>query len=285
MTQGLAPPRRSPSSQRVRRFAPTKGLRLPAWSELWAYRSLLWLLMLRDFRVRHQQTLLGAAWAVLQPLLQMGLLTLVFGRLARLDSDGHPYALFVLSALLPWIYFSNAVSTGSSSLIAAAPVIRRIYFPRIFLPLAAAGALLVDVLIGVGLLVALLPVLGPGIGLRLLSLPLLLAGVFATALGVGALLAALSASYRDFRNTVPFLLQLWMFATPIVYSPRIVPEQFRWLLWLNPMAAFVEGFRSALLDRPFDAWALTAGGLTALAFLLTGLAGFHVLERRFADVI
>jgi len=250
-----------------------------------AYRSLLWLLMLRDFRVRHQQTLLGAAWAILQPVLQMSLLTLVFGRLARLDSDGHPYALFVLSALLPWIYFANAVGASAGSLISAASVIRRIYFPRILLPVAAAGALLVDVLIGLGLLIVLLPALGPGLGPRLLAIPLLLAGVFATALGVGALLAALSASYRDFRNTVPFLLQLWMFSTPIVYSSRIVPEQYRWLLWLNPMAGFVEGFRSALLDRPFDVAILAASGGMALVILLVGLAGFHLMDRRFADVI
>lgn len=250
-----------------------------------AYRSLLWLLVLRDFRVRHQQTFLGAAWAVLQPLLQMVLLTLVFGRLARLDSDGHPYALFVLAALVPWIYFSGAVSTASGSLIAAATVIRRIYFPRIFLPLAAAAALLVDAVICLGLLTVALPFVGPGLGLRLLAVPFLLAGVFAIALGVGSLLAALSASYRDFRNTVPFLLQLWMFATPIVYSPRIVPEDLRWLLWLNPMAGFVEGFRSALLNRPFDVWALLASGSVGLAVLLVGLAWFHVLERRFADVL
>lgn len=284
MTLALVRPRWF-SRQRVRRIAPSKGLRLPAASELWAYRSLLWLLMLRDFRVRHQQTLLGAAWAILQPLLQMSLLTLVFGRLARLDSDGHPYALFVLAALLPWIYFANAVSAASGSLIGAAPVIRRIYFPRIFLPLAATGALLVDVLIGLALLVAVLPAVGPGVGVRLLAVPLLLAGVFTVALGVGSLLAALSASYRDFRNTVPFLLQLWMFATPIVYSPSIVPERLRWLVWLNPMAGFVEGFRSALLDRPFDGSALAASGGVALAVLLVGLACFHVMERRFADVI
>lgn len=269
----------------MRRIAPSRGLRLPPPGELWAYRSLLWLLVLRDFRVRHQQTVLGALWAVLQPLLQMSILTLVFGRLARLDSDGHPYALFVLAALLPWIYFSGAVSTGAGSLVSAAPVIRRISFPRIFLPLAATAALLVDALIGLGLLAVALPFVGPGLGPRLLAVPLLLAAVFATALGVGSLLAALAVSYRDFRNTVPFLLQLWMFATPIVYSPRIVPEDVRWLLWLNPMAGFVEGFRSALLNRPFDGWALAASGAVALAVLLTGLCCFHVMERRFADVI
>jgi lipopolysaccharide transport system permease protein len=243
------------------------------------------MLVQRDIRVRHKQTILGAAWAVIQPTAQMLVLTLVFGRLAGLSSDGHPYSLFVFAALLPWIFFSNAVGASANSMLASAALVRKVYFPRVFLPIAACAALLVDLTIALVALLLLLRLNGIGISLNLLALPPLMAGAFAAALGVGALLAALAVSYRDFRNIVPFLLQVWLFATPVVYSAQIVPERYLWLLWLNPMAGLVQGFRSALLGGPFEVWALVASGAVALALALFGLAYFQRAQKRFADVI
>jgi lipopolysaccharide transport system permease protein len=270
---------------RVRVIRATRGIRLPDPAELWAYRSLLWMLVLRDIRVRHKQTLLGVAWAVIQPTAQMVVMTLVFGRLAGLSSEGHPYSLFVFAALLPWTFFSNAVGASANSLLASAQLVRKVYFPRIFIPTAAVTALLLDLSIAITALLLVLPVYAQGWSWNALAIPLLIGGTFLSALGVGCLLAALSASYRDFRNLVPFLLQIWLFVTPVVYSAEIIPERYRWLLWLNPMAGLADGFRSAILGTPFDTWALLSSVSVAAALALTGLAYFQRAQRGFADVI
>lgn len=270
---------------RVKVIRASRGLTLPDPAELWAYRSLLWMLVLRDVRVRHKQTLLGAGWAVIQPTAQMLVMTLVFGRLAGLSSEGHPYSLFVFAALLPWTFFSNAVGASSNSLLASAQLVRKVYFPRIFVPTAAVAALLVDLAIAISALLLLVPLHGSSWTWNALALPPLMLGAFLAALGVGSLMAALSASYRDFRNAVPFLLQVWLFATPVVYSTQIVPEPYRWLLWLNPMAGLADGFRSAVLGTPFKIWALAASASVAVALAVAGLAYFQRAQKRFADVI
>jgi homopolymeric O-antigen transport system permease protein len=270
---------------RVRVIRASRGLRFPDPAELWAYRSLLWMLVLRDIRVRHKQTLLGAGWAVIQPTAHMVVMTLVFGRLAGLSSEGHPYALFVFAALLPWTFFSNAVGASANSLLASAQLVRKVYFPRIFVPTAAVTALLLDLAIATSALLLLIPLYGRSWSWSALAIPLLMAGVFLAALGVGSLLAALAASYRDFRNVVPFLLQVWLFATPVVYSAEIIPERFRWLLWLNPMAGLADGYRSAVLGTPFRFWALVTSASVAAALALAGLAYFQREQKRFADVI
>ncbi len=258
---------------------------MPGAREFWAYRELLWVLVLRDIKVRYKQTALGVLWVIVRPLATMALFTVIFGRLARIPSDGYPYAIFVFAALVPWTFFASAVGASGNSLVGSAGLINKIYFPRLIIPVAAVGSGLVDLAISAAFLLAIMPLFGVAWSPNLLATPVLLAGVLLIAIGVGSLFSALTAAYRDFGSILGYVLQIWMYATPVIYPSSLIPERWRWVLHANPMAALVEGFRSALLGKPFDLPALGASFAMAAAIFVAGVAYFEKIERRFADII
>jgi lipopolysaccharide transport system permease protein len=262
------------------------GWQLVNFGELWRHRELAWFLIWRDVKVRYKHTVLGAAWAVLQPLGIMLVLTLFLGRLAASPEAQHPYALFVLAGLLPWTFFANAVNSASQSLILSPNLVTKVYFPRLLLPLAAVGTHLLDFALTFGLLLAFVLACGivptPGTLWLILIVGLLLVA----ALGVGALLAALNVAYRDVRYVLPFLLQLWLFATPAIYVSR--PEAAglgRGWLQLNPLHGLIENFRHALLQQPLDFASLAVSGSISVLLLLAGCHYFRRVERGFADLL
>lgn len=253
--------------------------------ELWAYRELLLVLTVRDIKVRYKQTVLGASWAILQPVMMMVVFTIFFGRLAKMPSDGLPYPVFVYAALLPWYLFANTVSASGNSVVGSANLVGKVYFPRLVIPLASVGVGLLDFIISTTVLLVLMLVYGIGWSIKLIAAPFLVVAVVFIATGVGMLLSALNVAYRDFRYVIPFLLQFWLFATPVVYPANIVPERWQWVLFLNPMAGLIEGFRSAFLDKPFDGTALAMSAVIAILLFVIGLVYFERVERRFADII
>ena len=271
--------------QHVTEINPPAGWRMLDWRELWAYRELLSVLTMRDIKVRYKQTVLGAAWAVIRPFLTMVIFSVVFGQLANMPSDGYPYPVFVYAALLPWTFFAGAISTSGQSLIGSSNLVSKVYFPRLIIPLSSVGAGLIDLLISTGILLLLMLWYGVGWTWHLLAVPLLLLAVVFAALGVGTLLSALTVSYRDFTHLTPFLVQIWMYVTPVIFPVTLVPERWQWLLYLNPMTGLVEGFRSAFLGKPFDPAGLGISCLITIALLIVGVMYFEKVERRFADVI
>lgn len=264
---------------------PSRGWRMLDLRELWAYRELLWVLGARDVRVRYKQTLLGAGWAILRPLLTMVIFTLVFGRLAKMPSEGMPYSVWVYAALLPWTFFASAVGASGQSLVGSAHLISKVYFPRLIVPLASIGAALVDFLVSSVVLFGLMAWYGVGWTANLAAAPLLFVALVFTGLGAGTLLSALTVAYRDVTHLLPFILQIWMYVTPVVYPASLIPERFRWLLYLNPVAGLTEGFRSAFLGKPFDVPAIALSLVVSLLVFLAGVAYFERVERRFADVV
>lgn len=273
----------TPSTTRIR---PSRGWRTVDLRELWRYRELLVFLALRDVQLRYKQTALGVAWAVLQPLLTMAVFTVFFGTLGKIPSDGKPYALFVLAALVPWQLFAYALTQSSNSLVAEQRLITKVYFPRLLVPLASVLSGLVDFVVAFGLLAIGLAVYGVAPTGAVLAVPAL--GLFAllAALAVGLWLSALNVQYRDVRYALPFLTQLWMFLTPVAYPASLVPEAYRPLYGLNPMAGVVEGFRWALLGTPVPDWGMTAVSAAVVAALLVGgLFYFRRMEQTFADVV
>jgi lipopolysaccharide transport system permease protein len=237
-------------------------------------------------KVRYKQTALGVAWVLLQPLLAMGIFSVVFGQIARLPSEGVPYPVFVIAGLVPWFYFANATAGASGSIVGNTQLISKVYFPRLAIPLAAVLANLVDLGIGLLLELVLLVVFGVGLGWHLLALPFFVALIVLTALGVSVWLAALDVQYRDVRYAVPFLVQVWLFATPVIYSSGDVPERWRPLLALNPMTGVIEAFRWALLGNGEPPVSALLGSMLIVALLLgTGLLYFRRMERTFADLI
>ena len=271
--------------QHVTEINPPAGWRMLDWRELWAYRELLSVLTMRDIKVRYKQTVLGAAWAVIRPFLTMVIFSVVFGQLAKMPSDGYPYPVFVYAALLPWTFFAGAISTSGQSLIGSSNLVSKVYFPRLIIPLSSVGAGLIDLLISTGILLLLMLWYGVGWTWHLLAVPLLLLAVVFAALGVGTLLSALTVSYRDFTHLTPFLVQIWMYVTPVIFPVTLVPERWQWLLYLNPMTGLVEGFRSAFLGKPFDPAGLGISCAITIALLIVGVMYFEKVERRFADVI
>ena len=270
----------------VRIIEPSRGWQPIRVRELWRYRDLLWILAGRDIRVRYKQTLLGAAWAVLQPLATMIVFTVFFGKLAGMPSDGIPYPVFAFCALLPWQLFSSALNQAGNSLVGSQQLITRVYFPRILIPIATLGAPLLDFAISFAVLLALLAWYGLVPGWGALALPLFVLFAIFTALAVGLWMSALSVKYRDVRYTIPFLTQFWMFVTPIAYPSSLVPERWRWLAGLNPMTGVVDGFRWCLLrNAPRPGSALLVS-VAVMAFLLLGaLYYFRRVERTFADIV
>lgn len=261
------------------------GWRSVDFAELWAYRELFSVLVMRDIKVRYKQTALGATWAIIQPVMTMVAFSIFFGKLANMPSDGLPYPIFSYAALLPWLFFANSVTASAGSLVGSSHLITKVYFPRLIIPLSSIGANIVDFAIAGVVLLLMMLYYGIGWGWNLLAAPLLTFGVMFAALGVGTFLAALTAAYRDFRYVVPFMLQFWMFVTPIAYPSSIVPEAWRWLLYLNPLTGLIEGFRSAFLGVAFNVPALVGSVVVSSVMLAAGIAYFERVERRFADIV
>ncbi|NKC13359.1 MAG: ABC transporter permease [Gammaproteobacteria bacterium] len=264
---------------------PQRGLSLANLAELWRFRELALVMVERDIRVRYRQTVMGVSWAIAQPIVMMVVFSIVFGRLAKVPSEGFPYPVFVYAGLLPWLLFANAVSHASNALVAQSQLVSKIYFPRLLLPLSAVGVWLMDFVIAAFVLMALMLYYGTPFSLGLLLLAPLLAGVLLAALGVGVFFSALIVSYRDFRYVVPFVIQIWMFATPVIYPLAMIPTEWQWLMHLNPMAGFVDGFRAAFLGKPLNLGALAVAAFVAALMFLVGAVYFQRAERRFADVI
>lgn len=264
---------------------PETGWRQLDLKELWAYRELLHVLTVRDIKVRYKQTVLGFAWAIIQPFMMMVVFSIFFGRLAQMPSDGYPYPIFVYAGLLPWTFFANAITSSASSLVGSSNLVSKVYFPRLIIPLSSVGSGLVDFAIATTILLLLITYYGVSWTFNLFMTPILLAGLILTALGVGTLLAALNVAYRDFRYVVPFMVQFWLFATPVVYPATIVPPQWQWVLYLNPMAGVIEGFRSTFLGRPFNSVGLLVSLGIAVILFAAGALYFEKVERRFADII
>lgn len=248
--------------------------------------ELLYFLVLRNLKLRYKQTILGAAWAVLQPLLTMAVFTVIFGRLARLGSDGLPYQVFALAALVPWTYFANALTQAGNSLVDQQQLLTKVYFPRLLLPLAAVLAGLVDLVISFVLLLVVLLCFGIEPTMRLLAAPGFALLAIAAAFAPGIWLAAFNVRYRDVRYVIPFLVQIWLFVTPVAYSSGLVPERWRLLYGLNPMAGVVDGFRWMIAPAtPFPAAELAAAVGAIVVLLLAGLFVFRRMEQSFADVV
>jgi lipopolysaccharide transport system permease protein len=285
----VAPPRAdtAAASAETVRLEPTTGFsRVLSPRELWRYRDLASQIALRDITVRYRQTALGGAWAVLQPVGFMVVFSLIFGNVAGIASNGLPYPLFSLAALVPWTFFSTALLLGSDSLVANSALVSKIYFPRIFMPAGIVVAGFVD--LGISLVILMIIVLSWGYApsLAILSLPLLVAIAALAALGVSAALSAINVRYRDVRYLVPFAVQMWLFISPVVYPSSSLNEPWRTLSAINPMVGVVEGFRWATLgtgNAPWDLIAISAGA--ALALFLGGLAHFDRVERSFADFV
>jgi len=254
-------------------------------AEIWRYRDLLYFLTRREVTIRYKQTLLGIAWAVLQPLLATVIFTLFLGRLARVPSDGIPYPVFVYLGLLPWTFFAGAVTRGGASLVANANLLSKVYFPRLLVPLSATLAALVDTGFALAMLLGIMWLYGAPPGWGIFALVPLLGLVAVVASGVGLWLAALNVRYRDVQHAVPFLVQLWMFASPVVYPASKVPERYRLLYATNPMAGLVEACRALPLGRPVDGLALAISTAVGLALFAWGLWRFRRMEKSFADVI
>ncbi|MGK2898735.1 MAG: ABC transporter permease [Burkholderiaceae bacterium] len=254
------------------------------WRELWESRELLLFLVWRDVTVRYKQTVLGVAWAVLQPVFSMVVFTVIFGKLAKMPSDGVPYPVFVYAGLLPWMFFSNAVAGASQSLLNQQALLTKIYLPRLFVPAAAVGGGLVDLAVSFVVFAVLMAIYGVIPGPGLLALPFLVVLTTMAAVGIGLTLAAVTVTYRDFRYVIPFLIQAWLYLSPVIYPVALVPEPWRWVLALNPMTGIIEGFRASLLGKDWNLQTLVMSFLMATLFLVYGLFYFRKMERRFADI-
>jgi lipopolysaccharide transport system permease protein len=254
--------------------------------ELWDYRELLYFLTWRDIKVRYKQTALGAAWAVIQPFFMMVVFSLFFGKLAGVPSDGIPYPVFAFCGLLPWQLFAHALTESSNSLVGNQNLITKVYFPRLVVPIAAVLGGVVDFAIAFVILLAMMLYFGIVPGWAIVTLPLFIVLAITTALAVGLWLSALNVKYRDVRYTMNFLVQFWLFATPVAYPSSLIPEQWRWAYGLNPMAGVVEGFRWALLGKTDPPGALLAVSVAVVVILLVGgLYYFRKMEQEFADVV
>lgn len=254
-------------------------------AELWSHRELLYFFVWRDLKVRYRQTLFGAAWAVLQPVLLMLIFTVSVGRLSGVAPKGVPYPLFAFAGLVPWTLFASSLTSASNSLVNSESIITKVYFPRLLLPFAAVGSFLVDFLIAMVVLVLLMLYFGATPSLAVLWLPLFTLFAVVTALGVGTLLAAINVRYRDVKYVTPFLTQTWMFASPVIYASTLIPSDWQWLYALNPMTGVLEGFRWALLGGPRPDGLILVSGLATVAVFAGALMYFRRTEQTFADVI
>ncbi len=285
---GGASPTGSPgqSSMPTTVIQPAHGWEAVNLGEIWSYRELLYFLTWRDVKVRYKQTAIGAGWAVLQPFLTMVVFSIIFGRLVGVPSEGVPYPVFAYAALLPWTFFATAVNRSGTSLVNDANLISKVYFPRLVVPIAAVLAQMVDFLVAFTILVGMMLFYGIVPGAALLTLPFFVVLAFMTALGVGLWLSTLNVRYRDVAHVVPFLTQFWLFLTPVAYPSSIIPERWRLLYGLNPMAGVVEGFRWALLGQETaPGGVIVASTAVVLTILIGGLLYFRRAEDRFADEV
>lgn len=264
---------------------PSKGWVPVDLRDLWRYRDLFYILTMRDIKVRYKQTALGAAWAIIQPLFTMLIFTLFFGRLAKVPSDGIPYPIFAYAALLPWTFFSNAVTNSGNSLVGNANLITKVYFPRMIIPISSVASGLLDFAIAFGLLIILMFYYSVSLSINILILPVLVILTSLLAIGVGMWMSALNVKYRDIRYALPFLIQLGMFATPIIYPSSLIPEKWRWLMAFNPLAGQIEAYRSAFFGTPFNWFALGISAIITLAILFYSAFMFKRMEKSFADII
>jgi lipopolysaccharide transport system permease protein len=253
--------------------------------ELWNRRELLYLLARRDISVRYKQTVLGAAWAILQPVMTMVVFSVLFGKIAKMPSDGVPYPIFAYAGLLPWTFFANAVTSSSNSLVGSANLISKVYFPRMVIPAAAVGAGLVDFAVASAILLVMMLYYGIWPSLAMLMLVPLVALLSTTALAAGLWLSALNVKYRDVRYALPFLIQIGMYLAPVVYPVSVIPSQWKWLLALNPVCGIIEGFRSSFLHLPFHWTSLLLSTVITAVLLVLAALSFKAMEREFADVI
>ena len=274
------------SRSSVLRIAPSQGWWEFPFSELWDYRELLYFMVWRDIKIRYKQTAIGAAWAVLQPFLTMLVFSLFFGKLAHVPSEGMPYPIFYYSALLPWMYFAAALQNATNAIVENQKVITKVYFPRVALPLAAVLASLVDFAISFLMFLVLMIYYGVHPTAAIVWFPAFLLLAILTALGVGLWLSALNAIYRDVRYVMPFLIQFWMFASPVAYPSSLVPEKWRWVYGLNPMAGVIEGFRWSLAGHGNAPGAMVfVSAAVVVLVLLGGLAYFQHMDTTVADVV
>jgi len=276
--------RPEPTTTHIKATTGWVGLQL---GELWHYRELIYFFIWRDIKVRYKQTVLGAAWAILQPLITMVIFTLFFGKLAKMPSDGVPYPIFSYAALVPWIFFSNGVSKASNSLVGGSGMLKKIYFPRMALPIAAVTGGLVDFVLAFSVMLLLMVGFGVTPTLNVVWLPFLLVLAWATALGVSLWFTSLNVLFRDIRYVVPFIIQAWLFATPVVYPASLIENpMWRTVYALNPMVGVVEGFRWALLGTDTAPGPLIlVSAIVAVALVVSGAFYFRRMERTFADVV
>jgi lipopolysaccharide transport system permease protein len=254
-------------------------------TELWAHRELFYFLVWRTLKVKYKQTFFGVSWAVLQPALLMAIFSISLGGIPGVGPSGVPYPLFVFCGLLPWTLFAQSLTLASNSLVGGEEIITKVYFPRLLLPFAAVAACLIDFLIAFVMMIVLLAWFGVVPSLSVLWVPALTALVLVTALGVGTFLAGLNVRYRDVKHVVPFLLQAWLFASPVIYQSSLIPEPLRALFALNPMAGVVQGFRWALIGEPRPDGLIITSAVVSVVILLAALLYFRRVERTFADVI
>lgn len=254
--------------------------------EVWAYRELLWVLVWRDISVRYKQSVVGIGWAVIQPLMTMIIFTVIFGKFAKLPSEGIPYPIFTYCALLPWNYFARSLTDSSDSLVGSSHLVTKVYFPRLILPLGRVFAGLVDLAIAFVILIGMMIWYQVTPNMGILLLPFFIMIAMLTALGAGLWLTALNVKYRDVKFVVPFLTQFWMYASPVAYSATIVPEKWRAIYGLNPMAGVIEGFRWALLGKAApDLLLMSVSSMIVVCLFISGLFYFKRMERSFADII
>ena len=274
------------TSESITVIEPKKGWIPIDSKEIWEYRELLYFLTKRDIKVRYKQTVLGGLWAIIQPFFTMVVFTLFFGRMAKMPSDGIPYPIFVYAGLLPWTYFANALSTSGNSLVGSQNLITKVYFPRLIIPASAAFAGLLDFFVAMSILVALMIWYQYLPGFGILLFPFLIGLTFFCAVGVGMWLSALNVQYRDIRYVIPFLIQLWMFVSPVIYPVSMVTEKYRWLLALNPMGGVINAYRASLLGhKPIEWHYLTTSAVIIVIIFISGLYYFRRMEKTFADVV
>jgi lipopolysaccharide transport system permease protein len=266
-------------------ITPRRGWLSINWAEIWRYRELLYFLTWRDVKVRYKQTTLGILWAFIQPFMKLVVFSVIFGRLAKIDSEGFPYPIFLYAGLLPWQFFSEALNRSSTSVLGSGGLLTKVYFPRLIIPIASVGGCLVDFVIEFAILFGLMIYYGvaPSLGL-LWVMPLTVMTILA-ALGAGILFSSLTVRFRDFRYVLPFLVQIWMYVTPVIYPVTIIPQKWQWIILLNPMSGIVDAYRSAILGKAI-AWGQLSLSLTIAAVVfLFGLYYFRKMESEFADIV
>jgi lipopolysaccharide transport system permease protein len=262
------------------------GLLMVDWAELWEYRGLLYTLVEREIKIRYKQTAIGVSWVLLQPLIAMLIFTAIFGQMAKMPSDGIWYPAFVLTALLPWGYFSQAITRSGASLVSSANLVTKVYFPRMLLPLSAIVSPLIDFLLSMGLLFGLLMYAGIPLTWKVITLPVFVLIAMLAAMGLSLFVSATNVKYRDVGHAIPFVVQIWMFVSPIVYPVSLVPERWKLLYGLNPMVGVIEGFRWALLGESApDPFMMGLSIVMVLGVLVGGIVYFRQMEREFADII